>query len=110
MSPQYDNVLEAALALPKAEQQTLASELQWRTHPVLRAAQKALSRKKKDDGGPDYGGLIARDKSPAEYERRTAQAIREGIAAIGKGRTYTPDEVRKMIPKWVSESSSKKAR
>ena len=63
MSSQYDTVLEAALSLPSEEQRALAGELLARSEMLMEEARRILATNtKEDDGGPDYGGLIARDK------------------------------------------------
>jgi hypothetical protein len=104
VSSQYDSVLEAALNLPSEEQRALASELLARSEMLIEEARRILATNtKEDDGGPDYGGLIARDKSPEEYQRRTAEAIRHGIAAAEVGDVYTPDEVRAMLREWTTK-------
>lgn len=104
MSSQYDTVLEAALSLPSEEQRALAGELLARSEMLMEEARRILATNtREDDGGPDYGGLIARDKSPEEYRRRTAEAIRQGIAAAEAGDVYTPDEVRAMLREWTTK-------
>jgi hypothetical protein len=104
VSSQYDTVLEAALSLPGEEQRALAAELLARSEMLIEEARRILAtRTKEDDGGPDYGGLIARDKSPEEYQRRTSEAIRQGIAAAEAGDVYAPDEVRAMLREWTTK-------
>jgi len=44
------------------------------------------------------------------YEIEFLAALREAEEDIKHGRGYTVDEVRKMIPQWVSKSSSPKGR
>jgi predicted transcriptional regulator len=49
-----------------------------------------------------------RDK--VEVEAGTLAAIDRGIKDTEKGRTVSIDEVRKMIPKWISKFESQKPR
>ena len=44
------------------------------------------------------------------YEIELLGALREAEEDIARGRIYTIEQVRKMIPKWASKSSSPKAR
>lgn len=44
------------------------------------------------------------------YEIEFLAALREAEDDLKHGRVHTIDEVRKMIPKWISNSSSAKAR
>jgi predicted transcriptional regulator len=44
------------------------------------------------------------------YEIELLAAIREAEEDIRRGRAFTVEQVKKMIPKWASKSSSRKAR
>ena len=45
-----------------------------------------------------------------EVDAETAAAIERGIKAADEGRTFSLDEVRKMIPEWISKFESRKRR
>ncbi len=45
-----------------------------------------------------------------EVDTETLAAIREGIADAEAGRTVSVDEVRKLIPQWISKFESQKPR
>ena len=45
-----------------------------------------------------------------EVDAPTLAAIDRGIRAADEGRTVSIDEVRKMIPKWISKFESQKPR
>ncbi len=44
------------------------------------------------------------------YEVELLAAIREAEDDIERGRVFSTDDVRKMIPRWISKSSSRAAR
>jgi predicted transcriptional regulator len=48
------------------------------------------------------------DKVPVDAE--TLSAINRGIKDADEGRTVAIDDVRKMIPKWISKFESQKPR
>ncbi len=48
--------------------------------------------------------------SDISYEIELLAALREAEEDIAHGRTYTIEQVRRMIPKWASKSSSQKVR
>jgi predicted transcriptional regulator len=45
-----------------------------------------------------------------EVDAKTLAAIDRGISDADEGRTVPIDEVRKMIPKWISKFDSQKPR
>lgn len=45
-----------------------------------------------------------------EVDAETLAAIDEGIADAKAGRTVSADEVRKLIPQWISKFESQKPR
>jgi predicted transcriptional regulator len=45
-----------------------------------------------------------------EEDERTLAAIDEGIRAAEAGRTVPMDEVRRLLPKWITASPSRKKR
>ena len=45
-----------------------------------------------------------------EVDAETAAAIERGIRAADEGRTVSLDELRKMIPEWISKFESRKRR
>ncbi len=45
-----------------------------------------------------------------EVDAETLAAIDEGIADANAGRTVSADEVRKLIPQWISKFESQKPR
>jgi len=45
-----------------------------------------------------------------EVDAETLAAINEGIADAEAGRTVPAEEVRKLIPKWISKFESQKPR
>lgn len=45
-----------------------------------------------------------------EVDAETLAAIDRGIADAGQGRTVSLDEVRQMIPQWISRFESQKPR
>jgi len=45
-----------------------------------------------------------------EEDERTLAAIDEGIRDAEAGRTVPMDEVRRLLPKWITASSSRKER
>jgi predicted transcriptional regulator len=45
-----------------------------------------------------------------EVDAETSAAIDRGIKDAEEGRTVSLDEVRKMIPKWISQFESRKPR
>lgn len=45
-----------------------------------------------------------------EVDAETLAAIGRGIEDAGQGRTLSIDEVRNMIPKWISKFESQKPR
>ena len=45
-----------------------------------------------------------------EEDEETLAAIDEGIRDAEAGRTVPIEEVRKLLPKWITESSSRKER
>jgi len=45
-----------------------------------------------------------------EVDATTLAAIDRGIKDAGEGRTVSIDEVRKMIPQWISKFESQKPR
>ena len=45
-----------------------------------------------------------------EVDEATSAAIEKGIQAADEGRTVPLDEVRKMIPKWISRFESQNRR
>jgi predicted transcriptional regulator len=47
---------------------------------------------------------------PAEEDEATLAAIDEGIRDAEAGRTLPIDEVRKLLPQWITSSSSRKER
>lgn len=49
-------------------------------------------------------------QAPGDEDAATLAAIEEGIADAASGRTVPTKEVRKLLPKWISASSSRKER
>jgi predicted transcriptional regulator len=45
-----------------------------------------------------------------DEDEETLAAIDEGIRDVKAGRTFTPEEVRKLLPKWITASSTRKGR
>jgi predicted transcriptional regulator len=45
-----------------------------------------------------------------EVDAETAAAIERGIQDADEGRSFPLDEVRKMIPEWISKFESRKRR
>jgi predicted transcriptional regulator len=50
--------------------------------------------------------LFATAPEPADDDPALLAALDEAEADVKAGRVYTVEEVRAMIPKWISESSS----
>jgi len=51
-----------------------------------------------------------RDPILDDEDEQTLAAIDEGIRDAEAGRTVPPDEVRKRLPQWITDSSSRKER
>lgn len=47
---------------------------------------------------------------PDDEDEETLAAIDEGIADAGAGRVVPVEEVRKLMPQWITGSSSRKER
>ena len=45
-----------------------------------------------------------------DEDEETLAAIDEGSRDVQAGRTVTPEEVRKLLPKWITASSTRKGR
>jgi len=54
--------------------------------------------------------LLAPATEPVEVDSETLAAIDRGIADAAAGRTVSLDEVRQLIPKWISKFESQKPR
>ncbi len=50
------------------------------------------------------------NEDPVEVDSETATAIEEGIRDAKAGRVVSSDEVRKLIPQWMSKFSTRSAR
>ena len=56
------------------------------------------------------GDLFVSTEEAVEVDAETAAAIERGIKEADEGRTVSLDEVRKMIPEWISKFESRKRR
>ena len=54
--------------------------------------------------------LFVSTEEEVEVDAETAAAIERGIKDADEGRTFSVDEVRKMIPEWISKFESRKRR
>ena len=54
--------------------------------------------------------LFVSTEEEVEVDAETAAAIERGIKDADEGRTVSLDEVRKMIPEWISKFESRKRR
>ena len=54
--------------------------------------------------------LFVSTEEEVEVDAETAAAIERGIKDADEGRTFSLDEVRKMIPEWISKFESRKRR
>jgi len=54
--------------------------------------------------------LFVSTEEAVEVDAETAAAIERGIKDADEGRTFSLDEVRKMIPEWISKFESRKRR
>lgn len=52
--------------------------------------------------------LKKRVRVPDDEDAATLAAINEGIGDAASGRTVPAEEVRELLPKWISASSSRK--
>lgn len=50
------------------------------------------------------------DRTPDDEDERTLKAIDEGIHDAQAGRTVSLAEIRKLLPQWITGSSSRKER
>jgi predicted transcriptional regulator len=48
--------------------------------------------------------------SVEKEDRATLEAIDEGLRDASAGRTVSAEQVRRLLPKWISASSSRKER
>jgi predicted transcriptional regulator len=54
---------------------------------------------------------VEKPASPAaEEDEETLAAIDEGLRDAEAGRTVPPEDVRKLLPKWITASSTRKKR
>jgi predicted transcriptional regulator len=54
--------------------------------------------------------LFVSTEEEVEVDAETAAAIERGIKDADEGLTFSVDEVRKMIPEWISKFESRKRR
>jgi predicted transcriptional regulator len=54
--------------------------------------------------------LFVSTEEAVEVDAETAAAIERGIKDADEGRTFSLEEVRKMIPEWISKFESRKRR
>lgn len=54
--------------------------------------------------------LFVSTEEEVEVDAETADAIERGIKDADEGRTVSLNEVRKMIPEWISKFESRKRR
>lgn len=54
--------------------------------------------------------LFVSNEEEVKVDAETAAAIERGIKDADEGRTVSLDEVRKMIPEWISKFESRKRR
>jgi len=57
------------------------------------------------DDSNSFDPLLVNDEE-VEIDADTAAAIERGILAADEGRTVSCDEVRKLIPEWISKFSA----
>ena len=50
--------------------------------------------------------IFVSTEAPVEVDAETASAIERGIRAADEGDVLTSDEVRKLIPQWISKFST----
>ena len=58
----------------------------------------------------DAENLDGNERAPSiqDEDAETLEAIDEGIRDAGTGRTVPVEEVRKLLPEWITGSSSRK--
>jgi predicted transcriptional regulator len=54
--------------------------------------------------------LFVSTEEEVEVDAETAAAIERGIKDADEGGTFSLDEIRKMIPEWISKFESRKRR